>query len=128
MTRHSVAGSWSCAGAFGGLVPAADGQIFQAEISPDAVLQMDDEVAFLQFGEINVERGTGGQRVRRFQPARTLDFVTAKNFRVGDDDQFGLVAEETARERAEVQSGGRASGVRGCAARASFSRSETVGP
>ncbi len=76
------------------------GQIFQAEISSDAVLQMHDQVAFLQFSEINVERGAGGQRVRRFQPARTLDFVTAKNFRVGDDDQFRLVANKTTGEGA----------------------------
>ena len=59
-------------------------------------------VAFLQFGEVNVERGAGGQRVRGFQPARPLDFVAAKNFRVGDDDEFCLFANEAAGKRAEV--------------------------
>ena len=79
-------------------------QIFQAEKTADAVLQMHDQIAFFQIGEINVERGAGGQRVRRFQPARPLDFVTPKNFRVGDDDEFGLVANEAARERADSES------------------------
>ena len=94
MTRHSVS---DCR------LPIADcrlaggrRQIFQAEITSDAVLQMHDQIAFLQIGEINVERGARGQRVRRFQPARPLDFVTPENFRVGDDDEFGLVANETA--------------------------------
>ncbi len=75
-------------------------QVFQAEKFSDAVLQMHDQIAFLQIREINVERGTCGQRVRRFQPARTLDFVAPENFRIGDDDQFGFVADETTCERA----------------------------
>ena len=66
------------------------------------MLQMHDEIAFLQIGEINVERGTRGQGVRGFQPARTLDFITPKNFRIGDDDEFRLFADETARQRADV--------------------------
>ena len=85
MTRHS--GPALSVGSVGALQsvcgPLADGQNFQAEISPDAVLQMHDVVAFLQFREINVQRRTRGLRVRRFEPARTLDFVTAKNLRVG---------------------------------------------
>ena len=63
---------------------------------------MHDQIAFLQIREINVERRTRGQRVRRFVPARTLNFVAPENFRVGDDDQFRLVADEAASERAEV--------------------------
>ncbi len=102
MTRHSWPALAFAPVPSVGLVPAPDGQHFQTEISPDAVLQMHDEVAFLQFGEINVQRGTGGQRVRRFQPARPLDLVTAENLRVGDDDQLGLVAEETAGQRADL--------------------------
>ena len=66
------------------------------------MLQMHDQVAFFQIREINVERGTRGQRVRGFLSARTLDFVTPKNFRIGDDDQFCLVANETARERTDL--------------------------
>ena len=66
------------------------------------MLQMHDQIAFLQIGEINVERGTRGQRVRGFLAARPLDFVAAENFRVGDDDEFRLVANKAASERAEV--------------------------
>ena len=71
-------------------------QAFQAEKFSDAVLDMNDKVAFFQFGEINVEGGTGGQRVRGFQPAWLLNFVAAKNFRVGDDDEFCFFAQEPA--------------------------------
>ncbi len=66
---------------------------------------MHDQIAVFQVGEINVERGPGRQRVRRFQPARPLDFVAAKNFRVGDHDEFRLVANKAAGERAEVNGG-----------------------
>src|ERR1017187_2903919 len=76
---------------------------FQTEITPDAVLQLHDQIAFLQIREINVERGARGQRVRGFLAARSLDFVAAENFRIGDDDEFGLVADETTGEGAEVQ-------------------------
>ena len=63
---------------------------------------MHDQIAFLQIREINVERGTRGQGVRGFQPARTLDFVASENFRIGHDHQFGLLAEKPARQRTEV--------------------------
>jgi hypothetical protein len=43
--------------------------------------------------------------VRRFQPARTLDLVTAEDFRIGDNDQFCRVANETPREGAEMDEG-----------------------
>src|ERR1017187_5043353 len=76
---------------------------FQTEITPDAVLQMHDQIAFFQIGEINVERGTRRQRVRRFLAARTLDFVTAKNLRIRDDDQLCFVTNEAASERTKVQ-------------------------
>ena len=38
----------------------------------------------------------------RFEAARTLHFVTPKDFRVRHDRQFGRFAEETAREGAEA--------------------------
>ena len=38
-------------------------KVFQAQKFSDPVLEMDDQIAFLQFGEINVEGRTGGQRV-----------------------------------------------------------------
>ena len=47
-------------------------------------------IAFLQIGEINVESGARGLRMRRFEPARALNFVAAKNFRIGDDDESWL--------------------------------------
>jgi hypothetical protein len=84
------------------MTAAARRQVFQTKKSADAVLDVNDEVAFLQFGEINVERGAGRERMRRFQPARALDFVASENFRVGDDNEFCLVAEKTAGESAEM--------------------------
>ena len=67
---------------------------------------MNDEVAFFEFGEVNVERGAGRQRVRRFEPARPLDFVTPEDFRVRDDDEAGSVRNEAASERAKVSTDG----------------------
>jgi hypothetical protein len=74
---------------------------FQTKITADAILQMHDIIAFFQIGEINVERGTRRQRVRRFLPARSLDFVTPENFRIGHDDEFRLVTKKTACERTD---------------------------
>src|ERR1017187_4228187 len=85
------------------MTAAARRQILQTEITTDAVLQMHDQIAFFQIGEINVERRTGRQRVRRFLAARTLDFVTAKNLRIRDDDQLCFVTNEAASERTKVQ-------------------------
>ena len=73
---------------------------FQPAITPDAVLQMHNQIAFLQIGEINVQRGTRSQRVHGFLAARALDFVAPENFRIGDNDEFRLVTNEAARERA----------------------------
>ena len=87
------------------MTAAACRQVFQTKKTADAVLDVDDEVAFLQFGEINVERGAGRERMRRFQPAWALDFVASENFRVGDDNEFCLVAEKTAGKSAEMQCG-----------------------
>src|ERR1700679_3495761 len=56
---------------------------------------MDDEVVFLQIGEINVEGGAGGQGVGRLEPSRALNLVAAKNFGVGDDDDSGLRTNKT---------------------------------
>ena len=93
----------------GAVGTAGSRQGFQAEKTADAVLEVDDEVTFLQFGEINVEGGADGERLRRFQPARALDFIAAKNLRVGDHDKFGILANETAGKRTNSRPG---SGVR----------------
>ena len=84
------------------MAAVADGHQFQTEITPDAVLQMHDIIAFFQVREINVERGARGLRVRRFLPARTLDFVTAENFRIRHDHQFRFVINKAARERTDL--------------------------
>ena len=83
------------------MAAAARRQVFQTKESSNPVLQVNDKVAFLQFGEINIEGGAGGQRVRGFQPARPLDFVAAKNFRVSDDNEFCPVANEAASQRTD---------------------------
>ena len=103
----------------------ARGQVLQAEETANAVLDVDDEVAFFQFGEINVERGAGGERMRRFQPARTLDFVAAKNFRVGDNDEFGPVTKETARKSADLDLGFGVQESWGCVARGAVPKTGT---
>src|SRR5207245_10759552 len=74
----------------------------QTEITSDAVLDVDDVIAFLEFTEVDVERGTRRLRVRRLEPARALDFVAAEDFRVGDDHEPRGVAQEPARQRAAV--------------------------
>ena len=63
---------------------------------------MNDIIAFRQFRKIDVQRGAGGNRMRRLEPARALDFVPSENFRIGDDDEFRLVAHEAARDRTDV--------------------------
>ena len=73
----------------------------QAQVASDAVLEMDDVIALLQFGKIDVQQRPARSRVRRFQPARALHFVTPKNLRVRDHDQFGRFKKKTARERAQ---------------------------
>ncbi len=83
-------------GRAGWFSPRPDGQDLQPEIAPDAVLEMNHEVALFQLGEINVQRRTRGLGVGRFEPARPLHFVTAKDFGVGDDDHAGLFAKKTA--------------------------------
>ena len=80
------------------------GQAFESEIFSDAVLQMHHEVAFFQLGKIDVESRTGGESMGRFEPARTLDFVSAENFGIRDHHQSRLVGNESAGEGADVQS------------------------
>ena len=63
---------------------------------------MHDKVARLQLGEVDVEHRAGGNRVRRLEPARSLDLVTAKDFGIGDDDKFGLSENEAPCEGAKV--------------------------
>ncbi len=66
------------------------------------MLQMHDQVAFFQIREINVQRRARGLRVGIFLAAWTLDFVTAKDFRIGDNDDFHLIANKSTRKRADL--------------------------
>src|SRR5882724_10130953 len=84
------------------MTAVASRHYFQTEITPDAVLQMHDEIAVVQVGKINVERGTRGQRVGGFLAARPLDFVATKNLRVGDDGEFHFLADKTTGERSDL--------------------------
>ena len=66
------------------------------------MLQMDDVIAFLQLGKVNVQYRTSRLRVGRLQSARALNFVAAEDLRVRDDDQFPFFINKTASQRAEV--------------------------
>src|SRR6185437_6690357 len=78
---------------------------FQTQITTDAMLQMHDEIAVVQVGEINVECRARGLCMGRFLSAWSLDFVTAKNFRICDDDQFRFVANKAAGEGTDLNLG-----------------------
>ena len=69
-------------------------QDLQPKITPDAVLQMHDVIAHTQVGKIDFKRRAGGGGVGRLEPARPLRSGSAKDFRVGDDDQLGRLDEE----------------------------------
>ena len=101
-------------GALAGEVTAlGGGHDVQSEVAADAVLEMDDVIAFLQFGEIDVEQGAAGGGVRGLEAAGALHLVAAENFRVRDDDEFGGLKEKAARESAQghAQGGGIAQAV-----------------
>ena len=102
ITRHSWP-AWAFAPSpFGWLGAGAQRQDLQPDIPPNPVLQVNDIVALLQLGEINVQGRTRRLRVRRLEAARPLHLVTPEDLGVGDDDQPGLVAEEAAGQSAEV--------------------------
>ena len=92
------------------MTAAANRQVFQTKEPSNPVLQMNDKVAFFQFGKVNVEGGPGGQCVRRFQPAWPLDSVTPENFRVGDDNELCFFAKKSPGERADVSRRSRVEG------------------
>ena len=53
---------------------------------------MDDVIAFLQFGKVNVKYRASRLRVRRLQSTRALNFVAAEDLRVRDDPKAQEVA------------------------------------
>ena len=61
----------------------------QAQVASNAVLKMNDVIALLQFGKIDVQQRAAGLGVRRFEAARALHLVAAKNLRVGHHGQLG---------------------------------------
>ena len=94
-------------------LPGCGGQHGQAQIAPDAMVEMDHVIAFLQIRKIDIQQRARSLGVGRFESAWTLDFVTAENLRIGDDDQPGQFAEKAARQCAEVEGGTYGNGGRG---------------
>ena len=64
---------------------------------------MDDVIALFKFAEIDVERRTHPDGVRRFHAARSLHFVAAEDFGVGNDNKFAVVKKKTSRQGAQMQ-------------------------
>ena len=87
------------------------------------MLDVDDVIAFFKIGEVNVEEGTRGLGVSRFEAARTLDFVAAEDFGVSDNDELAVLVHEAASERADFEVGQRL--FRGQAVRAPIPRDKT---
>jgi hypothetical protein len=81
------------------------GEDAEAEVSADAVLDVDDVVPGFEVGEIDFESGPCGDGVGRLEAARTLDLIAAEDLGVGDDGEPCLREEEPAGQGAEVQRG-----------------------
>ena len=98
MTRHSSPGSLRSRDFVVRLLALRLRNDFQTEITADAVLQDGRQNRLRQIAEIDVEQRLRRLRVRRFKPARTLDFVAAENFRIGDDNDFRGLKKKSARQ------------------------------
>ncbi len=83
-----------------GRVVLAD--FLQAVEAPDALLEVDDEVAFIEIAEINL-RALGAELRGPLQPAPTMGRGAPKNFRGGEDDEPGGGEAKAAAERALEQ-------------------------
>ena len=68
----------------------------------DAILQVDDVVAFLELGEVDLEDGADCGGVAGLESAWALDLVAAINLGVGDDHKTGIRNEESAVEDADM--------------------------
>lgn len=101
--------SGGVAGRGRGRAPAAGlcGEGAEAAVDPDAVLEVDDEVAFLELGEVHFEDGTDRAGMAGLQAARSLDLVAPVDLRVGDDDQPGLRDDEPAGQDPDMARGDR---------------------
>ena len=75
------------------LFRAVEVERLEPEILTDAVLDVDDEIALLQFRPI--------RRLRQLMklPARTHQLVAPENLRVGHHRQFGIRPQKTARQK-----------------------------
>src|SRR5262249_51621381 len=82
-----------------------DRQHLQSAIASDAVLQMDHKIPLFQLSEINVQSRARRLRMRGFQPARTLNLITAEYLCVGNDNQFAFVIKKASCQSANVQRG-----------------------
>ena len=82
------------------LARAGKRQHFHPEKTPDAVLHVHHEIAFLHFGEINIKRRSHRRTVSALESARALDFVAAKNFRITHHHPFAGWKQKTTTQRA----------------------------
>ena len=82
------------------------GQHLQPLEPPNPMLEVHHVIPFLQFAEINVHRGPRRNRVRRLHASGPLHLVTPEDLRIRHDDQLRRLAQEAAREGAEVDRGG----------------------
>ena len=73
-------------------------KFFQSEESSDAVLEMDDQIAFSEFAEIDLGAVTFGASQPQ-KPSR-MDCESSEQFRSRENDEIGRRKTESARERA----------------------------
>ena len=97
-------------GAFHWFCADPNRQHLQAQIPPNAVLEMDYVIALLKVSEVNVQGRARCLRVRRFEPARSLDLVAPEDLGIRDDYNPCRVRYETTRERSQVSLGFRVEG------------------
>src|SRR5581483_9038012 len=74
------------------------GECLQAEITRDAVLEMDDEIAFVQLAEIDLRAVRLLARAAQREPACTGAAIAAEQFRVGKNRDFCCRKSEAARD------------------------------
>ena len=72
-------------------------EIFQTQESSDAVLEMDDQIAFGEFAEIDLGAVTFGTTQPQ-KPSR-MDCESSEQLRSRENDQIGRRKTESARER-----------------------------
>ncbi len=74
----------------------------QAKISADAVLHVNDVIAVIEIGEVDVQGRAACLSVRGFQPARLLNFVSAENLGIGYYHQLFRLIDKAAMKNPEI--------------------------